>query len=160
MTGDCGPDRGSAKSREGQERGAPLYRKPLRKCSISEKEGVAAFTKESIRFSSKSEVLRLRALTMTFSREKLESLCRRYHIRRLSLFGSILKDNFHPGSDVDVLVEFDPDHVPGFFQLTRIERELSELLSGYKVDLRTAEDLSRYFRDEVLAAAEALYEEG
>jgi len=102
----------------------------------------------------------LRALALTFSEEKLETLCRRYHIRRLALFGSILRDDFHPASDVDVLVEFDPDHVPGFFQLARIERELSELLGGYKVDLRTAGDLSRYFRDEVLATAEALYEEG
>jgi len=102
----------------------------------------------------------LRALALTFSKEKLGSLCRRYHIRRLALFGSILRDDFHPASDVDILVEFDPDHVPGFFRLARIERELSELLGGYKVDLRTAGDLSRYFRDEVLATAEALYEEG
>jgi len=102
----------------------------------------------------------LRAFALTFSREKMQSLCRRNHIRRLALFGSILKDDFRPESDVDVLVEFDPNHVPGFFKLARIERELSELLGGYKVDLRTPEDLSPYFRNEVLAAAEALYEEG
>ena len=100
----------------------------------------------------------VRVLPLTFSKEKLELLCRQYHIRRLVLFGSILRDDFRPGSDIDILVQFDPEHTPGFFQLARIERELWALLGGYKVDLRTAEDLSRYFRDEVLATAEPLYE--
>ena len=78
------------------------------------------------------------------------------HIRRLSLFGSILRDDFRPDSDVDVLVEFEPDHVPGFFGLFDLQEELSALF-GRRVDLRTPEDLSRYFRDEVLARAEVQY---
>lgn len=82
--------------------------------------------------------------------------CSRNHIRRLALFGSVLRDDFRPDSDVDALVEFEPGHVPGlaFF---RMQRELSELL-GRKVDLNTAADLSPYFRDEILAEAEVIYD--
>ena len=65
-----------------------------------------------------------------------------------------------PDSDVDLLVEFEPDQEPGFFGLARMERELVGLLEGRKVDLRTPEDLSRYFRDEVLAQAEVRYAQG
>ncbi len=86
----------------------------------------------------------------------LDRLCRRHHILRLSLFGSVLRDDFTEDSDVDVLVEFEPDHVPGFFGLYDIEEELSTLL-GRTVDLRTPEDLSRYFRDSVLTHAETQY---
>ena len=90
------------------------------------------------------------------SRDQIAEFCRRHHIRRLSLFGSILRDDFRPDSDVDVLVEFEPDHVPGFFGLFDLQEELSALF-GRRVDLRTPEDLSRYFRDEVLARAEVQY---
>lgn len=92
--------------------------------------------------------------------DEIADLCHRHHIRRLSLFGSVLRENFRPDSDLDVLVEFEPGHEPGFFGLVRMERELSELLGGRKVDLRTPEDLSRYFRDEVLAEAEVQYAQG
>jgi predicted nucleotidyltransferase len=90
--------------------------------------------------------------------DKIAEFCRRHHIRKLALFGSALRTDFRPDSDVDVLVEFEPDHVPGlaFFGM---EEELSELV-GRKVDLNTPEFLSRYFRDEVLAQAEVLYEQG
>jgi len=74
-----------------------------------------------------------------------------------SLFGSVLRDDLDPESDIDVLVEFESGHVPGFFRLFDIEEELSSLLGGRKVDLRTPQDLSRYFRDEVLAHAETQY---
>ena len=84
--------------------------------------------------------------------------CRRHHIRRLSLFGSVLRDDFQPESDVDVLVEFEPGCVPGFIRLAGMELELEELFDGQKVDLRTPEDLSRYFRDEVMDIAMVLYE--
>jgi predicted nucleotidyltransferase len=86
----------------------------------------------------------------------LAGFCRRHHIRRLALFGSVLRDDFSPQSDVDVLVEFVPGHVPGlvFFSL---EQELSNLL-GRKVDLNTPGFLSPYFRDAVLAEAEVLYD--
>jgi predicted nucleotidyltransferase len=74
------------------------------------------------------------------------------HIRKLSLFGSVLTPRFRAGSDIDVLVEFDPGHTPGLLTLAGMEIEISERL-GRKVELRTAEDLSRYFRDEVVASA-------
>jgi hypothetical protein len=89
-------------------------------------------------------------------REKLAEFCRRNHIRKLSLFGSVLTDRFGPNSDVDFLVEFEPNNGPGYFGLARMERELSELI-GRKVDLRTPSELSRYFRDEVCAGAQVQY---
>ena len=88
----------------------------------------------------------------------LASLCRRRHIRRLSLFGSALRGNARPDSDVDLLVEFSREAKPSFLDVAEIEQELSVLLAGRRVDLRTAEDLSRYFRDEVLREAELQYE--
>jgi uncharacterized protein len=92
--------------------------------------------------------------------EALASLCRRHHIRRLSLFGSTLKGTSRPGSDVDLLVEFEPGAKPSLLTMARIESELSPLLDGRKVDLRTARELSRYFRDEVVRTAEVQYEAG
>jgi predicted nucleotidyltransferase len=89
--------------------------------------------------------------------DEIAGFCHRHHIRRLSLFGSVLREDFRPDSDLDVLVEFEPGQEPGFFGLVRMERELSELLGGRKADLRTPEDLSRYFREEVLAEAEVQY---
>jgi len=88
---------------------------------------------------------------------EIAGFCRRNHIRRLYLFGSALRSDFGPESDVDVLVEFETGHVPGFFRLFDMEAELSTLFGGRKVDLRTPQDLSRYFRDEVLATAELHY---
>ena len=76
----------------------------------------------------------------------------------MSLFGSTLKGTSRPDSDVDLLVEFEPDATPGLLTMARIEIELSELLGGRKVDLRTAGDLSRYFRDDVVRTAEAQFE--
>jgi predicted nucleotidyltransferase len=74
----------------------------------------------------------------------LSELCKRNKIRRLSLFGSRLKGTFKPSSDVDLLVEFEPQATVTLLDMSRIERELSALLDGLKVDLRTAEDLSRF----------------
>lgn len=87
----------------------------------------------------------------------LESVCRRQHIRQLSLFGSTLKGTDRPDSDVDLLVEFEPGFTPGLIRLAGIAMELSELLGGRRVDLRTAGDLSRHFRDEVVRTAEVQY---
>jgi hypothetical protein len=87
----------------------------------------------------------------------LATLCRRHHIRRLSLFGSTLKGTARPDSDVDLLVEFEPGATPGLLRLAGIARELSEMLGGREVDLRTAGDLSRYFREEVIRTAEVQY---
>ena len=87
------------------------------------------------------------------------AFCQRHHIRRLALFGSVLRDDFTDRSDIDVLVEFEPHHVPGFFRLAEMESEFSGLCGGRKIDLRTPQDLSRYFRDAVLAEAQVQYAE-
>ena len=90
---------------------------------------------------------------------RVGELCRRNGIRRLSLFGSVLTDRFSDSSDIDVLVEFAPGARIGFFRLADIEEELSQLLGGRKVDLRTPMDLSRHFRDEVVRQALVVYAE-
>jgi predicted nucleotidyltransferase len=90
-------------------------------------------------------------------KNRLSAFCRQRHITRLSLFGSVLRDDFEADSDIDVLVDFEEGHTPGFLGVAQIERELSVLLDNRKVDLRTLQDLSRYFRNEVLADAELQY---
>lgn len=84
---------------------------------------------------------------------RLARFCREHDILRLSLFGSSLGDRFGPRSDVDLLVEFLPGKGPGLIGMARMERELSKMLGGRKVDLRTPRELSRYFRDEVVSGA-------
>ena len=91
--------------------------------------------------------------------KEIGEFCRRYHIRKLSFFGSVLSENFGPDSDIDVLVEFEPGRAVGLLRMAGMEIELSELF-GRKVDLRTPEDLSRYFRHEVLESAEVEYAQG
>jgi hypothetical protein len=93
---------------------------------------------------------------IAISHDEISAFCRRHHIRRLALFGSVLRDDFRPESDVDVLVEFERGHTPGldFFSM---EIELSEII-GRKVDLNTPGFLSRYYRDRILAEAEVLYD--
>ena len=98
-------------------------------------------------------------LNIELPKEKIAEFCRRNHIRRLSLFGSILRGDFGTDSDLDLLVEFDADHIPGFIRLAGMEIELSKIL-GRKVDLRTPQDLSRYFREDVINSAEVQYAEG
>jgi predicted nucleotidyltransferase len=87
--------------------------------------------------------------------ERIDEFSRRHHIRRLAFFGSVLRDDFTPSSDVDVLVEFEPGKTPGFAFFS-MEEELSRIL-GRRVDLNTPNSRSKYFRDEVLAEAEELY---
>jgi predicted nucleotidyltransferase len=89
-------------------------------------------------------------------KNSLTEFCQRHHVRRLSLFGSALRDDFGPRSDVDFVVEFEPGVVVGYLKLAEMEMELASLL-GRKVDLRTPGELSRYFRDQVMATAEPLY---
>jgi hypothetical protein len=91
------------------------------------------------------------------SKDRIAEFCLRHHIRRLSLFGSALRDDFGPESDIDVLVEFEAGNTPSFFQLFDMEDELSAILEGRKVDLRTPEDLGRYFRQRVLSEALVQY---
>ncbi len=85
--------------------------------------------------------------------ERITDFCRRHHICKLWLFGSVLRDDFRPGSDVDVLVEFEPGKAPGLIRLAGMEMELSQIFDGRPVDLNTPKCLSRYFREEVLAEA-------
>jgi uncharacterized protein len=95
--------------------------------------------------------------SVTFPKERVAEFCRGAGIRRLAVFGSALRADFGPDSDIDVLVEFEPGRVPGLFGMARLERDLAALLGGRRVDLRTPEDLSRYFRQGVVAAAEVQF---
>lgn len=97
---------------------------------------------------------------LPLSENALADFCGRHDIRKLSLFGSVLKGTDRLDSDIDLLVEFGPGGKPGLLSLAAMEDELSELLGGRRVDLRTAEDLSRHFRDEVVHAAEVQYARG
>lgn len=90
----------------------------------------------------------------------LAPICQRHRIRRLALFGSQLKGTARPDSDIDLLVEFQPAARPTLLDMAQIEAELSEALQGRKVDLRTAQDLSPYFRDEVLRTAQVCHDAG
>lgn len=100
-----------------------------------------------------------RTLPIDIPKKEIEIFCKKHHIKKLSLFGSALRDDFTPESDVDVLVEFEPGQVVGFFRLSGIEIEFSNLIKR-KVDLRTPAELSRYFRQDVLDTAEVQYAAG
>lgn len=86
----------------------------------------------------------------------IAEFCRKYHVRRLSLYGSILRDDFRSDSDIDVLVEFEPGRVPGLLRMAGLEIELSAIL-GRKSDVRTPAELSRHFRERVLEEAQEQY---
>lgn len=88
----------------------------------------------------------------------IRQFCIHNQIKRLALFGSVLRDNFRADSDIDIIVEFMPDTHVGMLAMARIERELSQIFEGRKVDLRTPAELSRYFRDDVLQKAEVCYD--
>ncbi len=93
-------------------------------------------------------------------RDRLAAFCQEHGIKRLAVFGSALREDFGPESDIDLLVEFEPGRTPGLIRLAGMELELAGLFSGRKVDLRTPEDLSPYFRQEVLDRAEVQYAQG
>jgi predicted nucleotidyltransferase len=97
-------------------------------------------------------------IDIDLSKDKIAEFCKRNHIRKLSVFGSFLGEAFNSDSDIDILVEFYPEHIPGLIRLAGMENELSSIL-GLKTDIRTAEDLSRYFRQEVIETAEVKYAE-
>ncbi len=97
------------------------------------------------------------SLEQKISRRNLIEFCERNHIRKLSVFGSAVRGQLKPDSDIDLLVEFEQEHTPGLFSIIKMEIELSEAL-GRKVDLRTPEDLSQYFRDEVIKNAQLQYQ--
>ena len=94
---------------------------------------------------------------INIQQEHIADFCRRHHIRRLALFGSVLRKDFDSDSDVDVLVEFEPDKRVGLIRLAGLELELGEIL-GRKVDLNTPGCLSKYYRDEILSQAEVQYD--
>ncbi len=97
-------------------------------------------------------------IKIAIPRERIAEFCRKHHIRKLSFFGSVISEHFTQDSDVDVLVEFEPEQIVGLIRLAGMELELSEIM-GRKVDMRTPADLSRYFREEVLSSAEVQYAE-
>jgi uncharacterized protein len=94
---------------------------------------------------------------LAIDRDAIAAFCRRHHIRRLAVFGSALRDDFGPESDVDVLVEFEPQHTPDLFRFGAMEREISDVI-GRDVDLLTEPGLHRLLRRRVLAEAEVLYD--
>jgi uncharacterized protein len=91
------------------------------------------------------------------SKTTLITFCKKYGIRKLSLFGSAQRGELGPESDIDLLVDFEEERTPGLFELSRMEIELTQTL-GRKVDLRTPAELSKYFRDEVVRSSEVQYE--
>ncbi len=95
---------------------------------------------------------------ITFTRTRIEKFCLKNGIKKLSLFGSVLRNDFGPESDIDILVEFMPGKVVTFFTLFDMEEELSSIFGGRKVELRNPQDLSRYFRDRVIAEAEVYFD--
>ena len=95
---------------------------------------------------------------VTISHDLVEIFCKKRKIKKLSLFGSVLRDDFKPTSDLDVLVEFEPGHVPGYIKFAAMEIELARII-GRKVDLHTPAELSRYFRQEVCDTAEVQYDQ-
>ena len=92
------------------------------------------------------------ALPIKYDKQQIAEFCRRNYIIKLAFFGSVLTERFGPESDVDVLIEYDPEHIPTLFDVVDMEEELGAMF-GRKVDLRTPQDLSRYFRDEVVQSA-------
>ena len=92
------------------------------------------------------------------SKEQIADFCEKNQIRRFAFYGSVLRDDFDPESDIDVLVELEPNHTIGLFEMAQMEIDLPELMGGRRVDLRTPQDLSKYFRDKVIAEAVVQYE--
>lgn len=89
--------------------------------------------------------------------KQIADFCKNNYIKKLALYGSVLGDNYRQDSDIDILVDLEPKAPVGFLEMARMEIELSEMI-GRKVDLRTPRELSKYFRDKVVAEAEVLYE--
>lgn len=96
-------------------------------------------------------------VTLTSDDSALADFCRTHGIRRLSVFGSTIKGTVRPDSDLDLLVEFEPDRVPGLLGMAKLEEELSALMGGKTIGLRTPRDLSRYFRDDIMRTARTRY---
>jgi predicted nucleotidyltransferase len=104
-------------------------------------------------------IIKLMKAKIQIDPEEIAEFCRKNHIRKLAFFGSVIREDFSPESDVDVLVEFEPGVPVGLIRMAGMELELSKIL-GRKADLRTPEDLSPYFRKEVMESSEVQYAEG
>ena len=100
----------------------------------------------------------MKTQNIDISKETIAHFCQQWHITKLSLFGSVLRDDFRPDSDIDVLVEFQPEHIPGFLKLHRIQEELSNLLGNRQIDLVTPKFLNHRIRDRILSEAEVYYD--
>ena len=96
-------------------------------------------------------------MQINIPQDQITAFCQQHHIHKLALFGSVLNEEFGANSDIDVLVEFDPDHVPGFFKLITMQQELETLFAHSPVDLVTPKFLNQRIRDSVLARAEVIY---
>ncbi len=97
---------------------------------------------------------------LQFYKARIASFCEEHNIRKLMVYGGALHPDFRPEDEIDILVEFEADHIPGLFALVNMERKLAALLDGRKVDMRTAQDFSRTIRQDVLEEAEVRYEKG
>lgn len=93
---------------------------------------------------------------VAYSHDRLKAICRHHGIRRVAFFGSVLRDDFGPDSDIDVLVEFEPNRQPGF-SIVSIQREFSDLFGGRRVDFVNPKYISPFIQEEVLATAEEIY---
>ncbi|MBE9203990.1 nucleotidyltransferase family protein [Synechocystis salina LEGE 06099] len=89
--------------------------------------------------------------------DKISALCQQWHISQLLLFGSVLRDDFTPNSDIDILVEFEPGFTPGFFKLYQIQEQLSSIFDNRSIDLVTPNFLNYRIRNQILATAEVCY---
>ena len=96
------------------------------------------------------------SLHIQVNKDQIADFCSRHYIRKFAFFGSVLRDDFRPESDVDVLIEFDPAHIPGLITLMEMQLEFSDMI-GREADFRAPGDLHRSFRDEVVAQAEVMY---
>lgn len=96
------------------------------------------------------------SLHLQIDKKQVIEFCRRHHVRKFAFFGSVLRDDFRPDSDVDVLIEFEPEHIPGLIRLMAMQLEFSDLI-GREADFRAPGDLSRHFRERVMVEAEVLY---
>jgi hypothetical protein len=105
-----------------------------------------------------AKIATVRSLPIEIPRDQLEKFCLEHQVAKLSLFGSILRDDFSAESDIDFLVEFQKGYIPTFLILAQMEDELSPLLQGRKIDLRTPAEISHHFRDRIMAEARVEYE--
>jgi predicted nucleotidyltransferase len=96
-------------------------------------------------------------MKIQFNNQLIKEFCQKNYVRRLALFGSVLRKDFNPESDVDILIEFAPGHKPDFFMFVQMEEQLSRILGGRKVDLVTQKSLNRRIRNKILDEAETLY---